>query len=116
MRQILLAVLFVLGCGGGSDPGPGGGPGPGPGSGSGGVTFRKVCHDIAQAGCDKAAECSPPGDSGCTAQIEQFCCSAQPNCDADSGGTQDQLDDCLAAFEDLTCDELENGDVPVACQ
>jgi hypothetical protein len=114
MRQIVLALLFVLGCGGGGkDPGSGGTD---PGSGSGGVTFRKVCHDIGQSVCDKLAMCSPPGTSGCAAQFEQMCCTAQPDCDKDSGGSQKQLDDCLAGFDKLTCDKALNGDVPVECQ
>jgi len=107
MRHLVLALLFIFGCGGGGN---------GPGSSSGGVTFRKVCQEIGQSVCDKVAMCSPPGESGCAAQFEQLCCQAQPDCDKDSGGTQDQLDDCLAAFDQLSCTQVENGDIPAERQ
>jgi hypothetical protein len=80
------------------------------------VTMREVCQSIGQTVCDKIATCSPPGDSGCAAQFEQLCCQAQTDCDADSGGTQDQLDACLDAFDRLSCADITNGETPPECQ
>jgi hypothetical protein len=100
MRPLAIAMLVLaVGCGG-SD------------------TFRDVFTRLAEVACAKQQECQPPAPAGCVASYVDSFCAAFPDCDAEIGnddGQVDSLDTCISDYEALSCAAVEEGQTPASC-
>ncbi len=87
-------------------------------SGHHALTFRSACQTVADTVCARVAECSPPGVPNCAQTFVTTCCASASNCDAEipDQGAQAAFDQCVADYKKLSCQAVQNGDVPPSCQ
>jgi hypothetical protein len=99
-------VVGLVGCGGGG----GGAP----------DTLGEACNDIGGALCDRAIDCFPegaPSQSECVADFRNSCCADDGTCGnkARDDISDDQWDACIDGFHNLTCQQVQDGEIPGAC-
>ena len=99
-----VALLALAACGGAGAP----------------EDLGQACADVGEEWCARARACFPegaPSQTSCVNDFVQGCCIDDGTCG--NPPTRDisdsEWDDCLDGFQDLSCQEIENGDVPVAC-
>jgi hypothetical protein len=85
---------------------------------SGKLTFKGICERIAEAGCDKRAECDPPAPDNCEQTAVNACCAVFEDCEAEveGEGIEDELDQCVDDYQDLSCTAFEQGEIPQSCE
>lgn len=101
---LILLVSLIGGCGSAEAP----------------ETVGQACSDVGEEWCMRARECFPagaPSQTSCVNDFVQGCCGDDGTCGATANEniSDDEWTDCLDGFQDLSCSEIENGDVPVAC-
>jgi len=112
MRQaILVLCLMAMGCKGGD--GESKQPGNDSGPSGNAVTLREVCEEVGTLTCDRLAECGESQGADCKQTFVMACCN-EDSCDEEVLG-EGELEECLDALHDLSCEEFLNGVVPAQC-
>ncbi|MBA3455249.1 MAG: hypothetical protein H0T42_19315 [Deltaproteobacteria bacterium] len=80
------------------------------------LTLHEVCSRISDAECGRAAVCEPTvNQDGCFAKAMARCCP-DGVCDEIVIADEPRLAACERAVETMSCSDLDNGDMPSACE
>ena len=107
MLQLLLCGSAITACGDDDD------------SSASPETLGDVCFDTASVWCDRALACLPDGDTTETACVNDFvaaCCLEDGACRNQARQISEaEWQACLQGYDDLACDSIVAGDLPLAC-
>lgn len=81
---------------------------------AGSLTIADICVMLTPVTCERDAECFQSLDPPCAESFYFRCCERFDSCDRVNGVSSQRVDECIAAMESATCDEIEN-DFPESC-
>lgn len=101
---LTLFAIFLTNCGGTSAP----------------ENLGQACTDLGEEWCIRARECFPndaPSQTACVNYFYDVCCADDGTCSQPASReiSDSEWNDCLDGFPDLSCQEIEDGNAPVAC-
>jgi hypothetical protein len=114
----VVGMLAVVGCGGDDDDNKGGGTG----------TAAEACKSFVTELCSKffgcysdeeldaAAALIGNNEADCRTKLEQSTCSEQMiKCDSGKSFSSSKASECLSQYKQLSCNEVNDGAEPAAC-
>jgi len=96
----LLASAF--GCGDGSSSSPDAAP-----PDAAPLTIGEICDLLTPVTCERDAECFDSFPLPCPESFREACCEGDGSCSLINGVRIDQVMDCIAAMDSITCEDIE---------
>jgi len=78
------------------------------------LTIGDICLLLTDVTCTRDAECFDFFELPCDESYFRFCCADDGICQVVNGVTRPEVDECIRALEQATCEEIDT-DFPEPC-
>lgn len=78
------------------------------------LAIGDICETLAPVACARDAECFDSFEPPCDQSFLRACCQDDGICDLVNGVASAQLEECVNALMDASCEEIEN-EFPPPC-